>query len=54
MGLAFFATPFVILLTNPFSVTEPGGPIVRTPVVVICAFAILLAVTLRTTPQEPA
>lgn len=54
IGLALFVSPFVVLLTNPLSVTEPGGPIVRTPVVLIGAFALLLAVALRTAPREPA
>ena len=48
IGLALFASPFVVLLTNPLSVTEPGGPIVRTPVVLVAAFAVVLAVALRT------
>ena len=54
LGLAFFAAPFVVLLTNPLSVTEPGGPLVRTPVLLIGAFAVLLVVTLRTASREPA
>ena len=48
IGLALFASPFAILLTNPLSVTEPGGPIIRTPVVLVAAFAVVLAVALRT------
>ncbi len=54
LGLAFFAAPFGVLLTNPLSVTEPGGPLVRTPVLLIGAFAVLLVVTLRTASREPA
>ncbi len=58
LGLAFFAAPFVILLTNPLSVTEPGGPLVRTPVLLMGAFVVVLAVALRTAtrsaPGEPA
>jgi len=52
IGLALFASPFVVLLTNPLSVTEPGGPIVRTPVLLAAAFAIVLATTLRAAPRE--
>ena len=44
-------SPFVVLLTNPLSVTEPGGPIIRTPVVLVAAFAVTLAVALRTAPN---
>jgi len=54
IGAALFAAPFVILLTNPLSVTEPGGPPVRTPVVLAAAFAVLLAFNLRTASREPA
>jgi hypothetical protein len=46
-GLALFAAPFVVLLTNPLSVTEPGGPLIRTPVVLMVVFAVALAVALR-------
>ncbi len=54
IGLALFASPFVVLLTNPLSVTEPGGPLVRTPVLLIATLAVLLAVTLRSASREPA
>jgi Glycosyltransferase family 87 len=54
LGLAMFASPFVILLSNPLSVTEPGGPLVRTPVLLMGAFAVVLAVTLRSSSREPA
>ncbi len=46
-GAALFAAPFVILLTNPLSVTEPGGPLIRTPVLLMVGFAVALAVALR-------
>ena len=34
-GVALFAAPFIVLVTNPLSVTEPGGPLVRTPVLLM-------------------
>ena len=46
-GLAMFATPFVVLLTNPLSVNEVGGGPVRTPVLLMLVFAGWLAVELR-------
>ncbi len=51
-GWALFASPFAILLTNPLSVTEPGGPVIRTPVLLAAAFAVALAVALRTESHE--
>ena len=52
LGLACFAASFVILLTNPLSVTEPGGPLVRTPVLLMGAFVVVLAVALRTATRS--
>lgn len=47
LGLALFAAPFVVLLTNPLSVNEAGGGPIRVPVVLMVAFAVTLAVLLR-------
>ena len=46
-GVALFAAPFVVLLTNPLSVTEPGGPLIRTPFLLMVALAVVLAMFLR-------
>jgi hypothetical protein len=53
LGVGLFAAPFAILLTNPLSVTEPGGPFIRTPVILAAAFAGVLAVALRTASRDP-
>lgn len=47
LGLALFAAPFAVLLTNPLSVNEAGGGPIRVPVVLMVAFAVTLAVLLR-------
>ena len=46
-GLALFAAPFVVLLTNPLSVNEAGGGPIRFPVVLMIAFIMALGVLLR-------
>lgn len=47
VGLALFATPFIVLLTNPLSVNEVGGGPIRTPVLLMLAFGIGMAFALR-------
>jgi hypothetical protein len=50
VGLALFAAPFVVLLTNPLSVNEVGGGPIRTPVLLMIAFAVTLVLALRQRP----
>ncbi len=45
-GLALFAAPFVVLLTNPLSVTEAGGGPIRIPVLLMVAFIVAIAILL--------
>jgi hypothetical protein len=54
VGLAMFATPFIVLLTNPLSVNEVGGGPVRTPVLLMLVFAAWLAFELHARHREPA
>lgn len=46
LGLALFAAPFVVLVSNPLSVNEVGGGPIRVPVVLMVAFIVALAVLL--------
>ena len=53
LGLALFAAPFVVLVTNPLSVNEVGGGPIRVPVVLMIAFVVALAILLgRLTPGD--
>jgi hypothetical protein len=47
LGLAMFASPFLVLVVNGLSVNEVGGPPIRLPVVLMLGFAAMLAWTLR-------
>lgn len=47
LGVVLVAAPFIVLLTNPLSVNEVGGPPIRVPVVLMLAFAGFLAWELR-------
>ena len=46
LGLALFAAPFVVLVTNPLSVNEVGGGPIRIPVVLMVAFIVAIAILL--------
>jgi hypothetical protein len=47
IGLGLAAAPFVVLLTNSVSANDVGGPPVRVPVILMTAFVIVLAASLR-------
>ncbi len=50
LGLALFATPFLVLVLNGLSVNQVGGPLIRVPVVLMLGFAVALAWLLRDRP----
>jgi glycosyl transferase family 87 len=47
LGVALLIAPFAILVLNWIDVNQVGGPIVRVPVLLMAAFAVVLAVLLR-------
>ncbi len=53
LGIALFAAPFIVLLTNPLSVNEVGGPPIRMPVLLMLALvATLMGILWRGQPGK--
>ena len=53
-GLALALSPLVILLTNSISANDVGGLPIRTPVVLMTAFVVLLGLGIRARPDAQA
>jgi hypothetical protein len=53
-GALLFATPFLVLVTNPISANDVGGTPIRVPVVIMLVMAAWIAVALRRVPRVAA
>ena len=47
VGLGLAVSPFIVLVSNSVSANDVGGPPVRVPVLLMAAFAVVIAIALR-------